>query len=176
MVLLDSVRVSRVPTYLRKYRWFLNLIFKYEAFTLFGQAFQLVLLTKSIYHSSIGSKLHKQELSEPYRTKNSCLILYNLATPYRYSSTNLFWYSIFARHYSRNRWLLSLPRANKMFQFTRFPLSTLYIQVKVLWHDPEWVAPFGNLGIKTHCQLPQAYRRLSRPSSVLHIKASSVCP
>ena len=34
--------------------------------------------------------------------------------------------SSFARHYSRNRYLLSLPRPTKMFQFSRFP-STLPI-------------------------------------------------
>lgn len=32
-------------------------------------------------------------------------------------------YSSFARHYSRNRCLLSLPRGTKMFQFPRLPLS-----------------------------------------------------
>ncbi len=30
-----------------------------------------------------------------------------------------------------------------------------------------WVAPFGNLGIKTYLQFSQAYRSLSRPSSPL---------
>ena len=33
-------------------------------------------------------------------------------------------YSSFARHYSQNRCLLSLPRGTKMFQFTRLPLSS----------------------------------------------------
>ena len=34
---------------------------------------------------------------------------------------------------------------------------------------------FGDLGIKASWQLPQAYRNLVRPSSVLSTKASTVC-
>ena len=37
----------------------------------------------------------------------------------------------FARHYFRDRYLLSFPRPTKMFQFSRFPPNTLYIQVQV---------------------------------------------
>ena len=37
------------------------------------------------------------------------------------------------------------------------------------------VTLFGYLGIKAYQQLPQAYRRLLRPSSVLSTKASTVC-
>jgi hypothetical protein len=36
------------------------------------------------------------------------------------------------------------------------------------------VSPFGNPGINAHVQLPQAYRSLSRPSSPLCAKASTV--
>ena len=39
-------------------------------------------------------------------------------------------YSSFARHYSRNRCLLSLPRPTKMFQFRRLPLPTLFYSDK----------------------------------------------
>src|SRR6476620_5929604 len=38
-----------------------------------------------------------------------------------------------------------------------------------------WVSPFGHPGITAHVQLPQAYRSLSRPSSPLDAKASTVC-
>ena len=34
-----------------------------------------------------------------------------------------------------------------------------------------WVSPFGNLRIKVHLQLPEAYRSLSRPSSAPDAKA-----
>ena len=36
---------------------------------------------------------------------------------------------------------------------------------------PQWVSPFGNLRIKAHLQLPEAYRSLSRPSSAPDAKA-----
>ena len=39
-----------------------------------------------------------------------------------------------------------------------------------------WVAPFGNLRINSYLHLPAAYRSLSRPSSPLRAKASSVRP
>ena len=35
----------------------------------------------------------------------------------------------------------------------------------------QWVSPFGNLRIKAHLQLPEAYRSLSRPSSAPDAKA-----
>ena len=38
-----------------------------------------------------------------------------------------------------------------------------------------WVSPFGHRRIKAYCQLPDAFRRLSRPSSPLTAKASTVC-
>ena len=38
------------------------------------------------------------------------------------------------------------------------------------------VAPFGNPRIKSYVLIPVAYRSLSRPSSPLRAKASTVCP
>ncbi len=38
------------------------------------------------------------------------------------------------------------------------------------------VTPFGNLRIKACLRLPEAYRSLSRPSSPVGTKASTVCP
>ena len=38
------------------------------------------------------------------------------------------------------------------------------------------VTPFGNLRIKAYLPLPEAYRSLSRPSSPVSTKASTVCP
>ncbi len=37
------------------------------------------------------------------------------------------------------------------------------------------VSPFGHRRIKASRQLPDAFRSLARPSSVLHTKASTVC-
>ena len=39
-------------------------------------------------------------------------------------------YSNFARHYFRNRCLLSIPRGTKMFQFPRLPLQCLFYSAK----------------------------------------------
>ena len=38
-----------------------------------------------------------------------------------------------------------------------------------------WVSPFGHRRIEACCQLPDAFRRLPRPSSPLTAKASTVC-
>jgi hypothetical protein len=84
-------------------------------------------------------------------------------------------YSNFARHYFRNRWLLSFPRPTKMFQFRHLPLTTLYIQVVVQQHYSLWVSPFGDLRFKGCWHLPEAYRSLLRPSSVTYVKASVIC-
>ena len=68
-------------------------------------------------------------------TYSNCCQLENLK--------GLGWYR-FARHYSGNRCLLSLPQGTKMFQFPWFPLPTLYIQVRVIGHDSNRVSPFGH--------------------------------
>ena len=43
-------------------------------------------------------------------------------------------------------------------------------------HYRHRVTPFGNLRIKAYVPLPEAYRSLSRPSSPVGTKASTVCP
>ena len=56
----------------------------------------------------------------------------------------------------------------------RVCFRTLCIQMRIplKW----WVAPFGNRRIKAYSRLPNAYRRVSRPSSPLYAKASTNCP
>ena len=44
------------------------------------------------------------------------------------------------------------------------------------WSSTSWVAPFGNLRIKSYLHFPEAYRSLSRPSSPIEAKASTVRP
>ena len=51
---------------------------------------------------------------------------------------------------------------------------TLCIQMQV--RQKSWVFPFRNLRIKGYWHLPEAYRSLSRLSSPLCAKASTVCP
>ncbi len=62
-----------------------------------------------------------------------------------------------------------------MFQFGRLPLPILYIQIRVTRHDPGRVSPFGNPRFKAEGQLPEAYRSLLRPLSVICVKAFVVC-
>lgn len=68
----------------------------------------------------------------------------------------------FARHYCRNHWLFSLPRGTKMFQFPRFPLLILCVQIRVIRHDSDRVSPFGNLWFKACLAAPQS---LSQPTT-----------
>lgn len=70
--------------------------------------------------------------------------------------------SSFARHYSRNRCLLSLPLGTKMFQFPRLPLPILYIQIRVTRHYPSRVPPFGHPRFKACLTAP---RGLSQPTT-----------
>ena len=39
-----------------------------------------------------------------------------------------------------------------------------------------WVSPFENLRVKAYTQLTEAYRSVSRPSSPLDAKASTIRP
>ena len=68
--------------------------------------------------------------------------------------------------------LISFPAGTEMFQFPAFASPSLCIQYAI---------PFGGFphseisGSKLICQLPEAYRRLSRPSSPIIAKASTTC-
>ena len=55
------------------------------------------------------------------------------------------------------------------------PLITLCIRVMIVWHYPYCVSTFGYLRINVYVQLPVDYRSLSRPSSALSAKASTIC-
>ena len=57
----------------------------------------------------------------------------------------------------------------------RVPSAYLWIQYTVLC-SAQWVSPFRHLRIKAYLQLPAAYRSLSRLSSALSAKASTLRP
>ena len=60
---------------------------------------------------------------------------------------------------------------------SRTYLSWVYlIQPRVTGHYPGRVSPFGHPRITACSQLPEAFRRLPRPSSALGAKASTPCP
>ena len=50
----------------------------------------------------------------------------------------------------------------------------LWIQFMVTGHYPSRVPPFGDLRIKAHLRLPEAFRSLSRPSSAISAMASTL--
>ena len=69
--------------------------------------------------------------------------------------------------------LMSFPRATEMFQFTRFATMTYVFSQSYLLRGG---FPHSEIsGSKLICQLPEAYRRLSRPSSPVIAKASTTC-
>ena len=69
--------------------------------------------------------------------------------------------------------LMSFPRATEMFQFTRFASHTYEFSVRYLLLGG---FPHSEIsGSKLICQLPEAYRRLSRLSSPIIAKASTTC-
>ena len=63
--------------------------------------------------------------------------------------------SAFARHYSRNHMLFSLPVGTEMFHFPTFPPPTLCVQVAVTAHDCRRVSPFGNPRILARLPAPR---------------------
>ena len=63
--------------------------------------------------------------------------------------------SAFARHYSRNHYLFSLPVGTEMFHFPTFPPRTLYIQMRVTAHDDGRVPPFGDPRINIRLPTPR---------------------
>src|SRR5215212_11348042 len=63
-----------------------------------------------------------------------------------------------------------------MFQFAPLAPISLCIQERVTRHDSRRVSPFGHPRINAYVRLPEAFRSLSRPSSPVRAKASTVCP
>ena len=69
--------------------------------------------------------------------------------------------------------LMSFPRATEMFQFTRFASHPYEFRMRYLLLGG---FPHSEIsGSKLICQLPEAYRRLSRLSSPIIAKASATC-
>ena len=68
----------------------------------------------------------------------------------------------FARHYSRNHMLFSLPEGTEMFHFPPFPLPALYIQAGVTRspHGPGGVSPFGNPRITALLSAPRGLSQI----------------
>ena len=68
---------------------------------------------------------------------------------------------------------MSFPRATEMFQFTRFASHDYGF---IMRYRLRGGFPHSEIsGSKLICQLPEAYRRLSRLSSPIIAKASTMC-
>ena len=72
--------------------------------------------------------------------------------------------------------LLSFPPGTEMVHFPGFASPCLCIQQGISRLASGGVAPFGNPRIEACLRLPEAYRSLPRPSSLLCAKASTVHP
>ena len=69
--------------------------------------------------------------------------------------------------------LISFPAGTEMFHFTAFGPPPLCIQDGVSRYEAGGVAPFGDLRINACLRLPEAYRSLPRPSSLVETEAST---
>ena len=152
MVLVDSNRISRVPSYSGIIKTRLN-VFMYRTITFYGKSFQIFLLTFNFLTCQFNCNWINN-----YPTT---LILQDLQIWHNISLG----YSHFVRHYSGNHfcflflWLLRC--------FSSPGSLTLQCDISSICR----VTPFGNLRIKVFVPLPTAYRSLSRPSSPLRAKA-----
>ena len=94
-----------------------------------------------------------------------------LAFPRHFATVNLIGSSPFARRYLGNLyWCLFL---GVLRCFTSPGLPSIQ-RIEYLSYD-KWVSPFRNRRVTGYCHLTDAYRRLSRLSSPLTAKASTMC-
>ena len=81
----------------------------------------------------------------------------------------------FARRYSRNRCFFLFLRLLRCFSSPGSPPYAMDSRMDT-WAFPMWVSPFRHPRIKGYLLLPVAFRSLSRLSSALSAKASTLCP
>ena len=162
MVLTDSHGISRAPCYLG-YSPRCVRHFGYGAGTHSGRPFKTVHLYRRITFAA------RQNSTESPTTPNTQLLPDITRTRFsliRFRSPLL----------TESR-LLSLPVGTEMFHFPTFPLPALYIQAGVTGsaRRPAGFPHSDTLGSQCAYPLPEAYRRLLRPSSAPDAKASTVC-
>ena len=80
----------------------------------------------------------------------------------------------FARRYSRNRCFFLFLRLLRCFSSPGSPPCAMDSRMDT-WGLPMWVSPFRYLRIDGYLLLPAAFRSLSRLSSALSAKASTLC-
>ena len=148
MVLANSHRVPRVPWYLGAHQEMNS--FRLQGYHLLWPNFPVCSAMNPFCNSLRMLSSILRWVPRP-RTGNACQL-----TPVRFGlvpfRSPLLWESF----------LLSVPRATKMFQFAPLARSRLCIHLAVLGHYPKWVSPFGNPRIKACLTAP---RGLSQPST-----------
>lgn len=162
MVLTDSHGISRAPCYLG-YSSRQEKHFDYGVRTLYDRPFKTVRL----YHL-VTSTTRQNDQKSPTTPNVQHLpaITHARFSLIRFRSPLL----------TESR-LLSLPVGTEMFHFPTFPLPVLYIQTGVTRsaRRPAGFPHSDTLGSQCAYPLPEAYRRLLRPSSAPDAKASTVC-
>ena len=162
MVLADSHGISRAPCYLGYFSDHQQ-HFDYGVGTLYDWPFKTIRLYAAVTLTDRQTCLkspttpNTQLLPDITRTRFS---LFRFRSPLLTESR-----------------LLSLPVGTEMFHFPTFPLPALYIQAGVTGsaRRPAGFPQSETLGSQCAYPLPEAYRRLLRPSSAPDAKASTVC-
>ena len=156
MVLPDSNRISRVPLYSGV---LINSIcgIQLQGYHLLRPGFHTVRL--STYRAAVDCNLRTEDPTTPVKQRLQAWHLTSLGS------------SPFARRYLGSLVLIFFPLGTKMFQFPRFASHSLCIQL--------WIIGFPHseiFGSMLSWQLPEAYRRLLRPSSPVDARASTARP
>ena len=162
MVLTDSHGISRAPCYLG-YSSRQERHFDYGVRTLYDQAFNPVRLYNVL---TLTVRQNQQKSPATPTMQRLPAITHDRFSLFRVRSPLL-----------TESLLFSLPVGTEMFHFPTFPLPALYIQAGVTGSAsrPAGFPHSEILGSGFVYQLPEAYRRLLRPSSALHAKAFTVC-
>ena len=163
MVLTDSHGISRAPCYLG-YSSRQGRHFDYGVHTLYDWPFNAIRLYLTRHRGRPADR--------PERSHNP-----DHATPAGYHTWLGLASSAFARHYLRNHGCFLFLWVLRCFTSPR-SLYPPYIFRRESPGHPKGLAGFPHseiLGSQLVYQLPEAYRRLRRPSSAPDAKASTVC-
>lgn len=179
MVLPDSNRVSRAPSYSRK-QTLSQRRFRVHGFHVLWLAIQTILLATSFSYLIEKVLAPHRKWDDSFFTtsrltwsfvnsQHRAFIRLTAYPSYDGRKQGLGW-SRFARHYSENRYLLSFPRPTKMFQFRRFPFNYPIYSGNDAHDMTHGGFPHSEISGYIACwQLPEAYRSLPRPSSVIYV-------
>ena len=137
--------------------------FAYGAFTPYGRSFQIVRLQIGLV-TLRRTRSPSWQVLQP-RPYNACALAYDRFRLFPFRSPLL-----------RESRFLSLPRGTEMYQFPRFA-SRSYVFTPGCPDMTPGGFPHSDIpGSKPVYRLPEAFRRLPRPSSPPGAKASTTCP